>query len=148
MGFGFFKKIGRKIGGFVKKVGKKASKVVSVIGRKAGHTLQKVGGFVGKVGAITGQPEIAALGELGKRVGGASLAASHVVNKLRKGKIERALEDTVTAVDKGKKAKEQFKKVEEHREKRQRKQAFADLNQAVKTRHDLRHHTNTKKKSL
>jgi len=91
---GFFKKIGHKFNlHHLKKIGKKASKTLAVIGRKAGHTLQKVGGVAQQVGVITGQPEIVALGASASRVGDTALGASHTLNKVRKGKLERALKE-------------------------------------------------------
>lgn len=103
---GFFKKIGHKFNlHHLKKIGKKATKTISVIGRKAGHTLQKVGGVAKTVGTLTGQPEIVALGEGASRVGDTALGASHALNKARKGKLEKALDETVKTVHKAGKAK-------------------------------------------
>ena len=103
---GFFKKIGHKFNfHHLKKLGKKATHTVAVIGRKAGHTLQKVGGVAKTVGTLTGQPELVALGASAETVGGTALGASHALNKARKGKLEKALDETVKTVHKGQKAK-------------------------------------------
>lgn len=83
---GLFKRIGRK----VRKIGQKAIEQASIGARKVAKTAKKVQPYLAKageiattIGAVTGQPEIVALGE---GLGEASMVAGAVGQVAEKGR--------------------------------------------------------------